>query len=274
MTFLVSLKDDRWLDLTLQALRDDGYGVVTGVLSEEFVDRTRSALRRARDGIVAEIGEDRLRAAGEIGTLRLLLRYDRHFFDFLQLEPVLRVVDATLGDTAILHLQNGFILPSCATVASPAVFQNTFHRDFPRYLNGYLASINVFFAIDEFTESNGSTLFVPGSHQRGELPDPDYMQRASVPAVAPSGSMVIFDSTIWHAAGQNSSGRDRLAMNHQFTRSFIKQQIDYVRALGDDVVLSLPPRTQQLLGYYTRVVTNLDEYYQPEDRRLYRRHQG
>jgi len=34
------------------------------------------------------------------------------------------------------------------------------------------------------------------------------------------------------------------------------------------------PRTQQLLGWYTRVVTSLDEYYQPEEKRLYRRGQG
>jgi ectoine hydroxylase-related dioxygenase (phytanoyl-CoA dioxygenase family) len=33
-------------------------------------------------------------------------------------------------------------------------------------------------------------------------------------------------------------------------------------------------RTQQLLGWYTRVVTSLDEYYRPSDERLYRSGQG
>ena len=86
--------------------------------------------------------------------------------------------------------------------------------------------------------------------------------------------MILFDSTLWHAAGQNTSGQDRMAINHQFTRSYIKQQIDYVRALGEATVSCLSPRTQQLLGYYTRVVTSLDEYYQPEAQRLYRKGQG
>jgi len=86
--------------------------------------------------------------------------------------------------------------------------------------------------------------------------------------------MIVFDSTLWHAAGSNTSGRDRLAINHQFTRSWIKQQIDYVRALGNEAVEASPPRTQQLLGWYTRVVTSLDEYYQPPERRLYRKAQG
>ena len=86
--------------------------------------------------------------------------------------------------------------------------------------------------------------------------------------------MVVFDSTLWHAAGANTSGKDRLAINHQFTRSYIKQQLDYVRALGDATVLAQPPRTQQLLGWYTRVVTSLDEYYRSENERLYRKGQG
>jgi len=80
--------------------------------------------------------------------------------------------------------------------------------------------------------------------------------------------MIVFDSTLLHAAGFNVSGEDRLGINHQFTRSFFKQQIDYVRALGDDFVTSLPERSQQLLGWYARVPTSLEEYYQPEESRL------
>jgi len=55
---------------------------------------------------------------------------------------------------------------------------------------------------------------------------------------------------------------------------YIKQQIDYVRALGDEVVLCQASQTQQLLGWYTRVVTSLDEFYRPEAERLYRKGQG
>jgi ectoine hydroxylase-related dioxygenase (phytanoyl-CoA dioxygenase family) len=84
----------------------------------------------------------------------------------------------------------------------------------------------------------------------------------------------VFDSTLWHASGRNTSGRDRLSINHQFTRSWIKPQIDYVRALGDGFVGSLPERSRQLLGWYTRVVTSLDEFYRPPEERLYRAGQG
>ena len=129
------------------------------------------------------------------------------------------------------------------------------------------------FAIDDYRADNGATQVIPGTHQR--MIDPDNIDPASVmPVVCSSGSVIIFDSTLWHSAGKNHTDQDRLAINHQFTRSWIKPQIDYVRALGDDTILSLPDRSQQLLGWYTRVVTNLDEYYRPEDERLYRKNQG
>lgn len=229
---------------------------------------------RAQEAIWREVGEERLSRAGELGVLRLMLKYEPHFFKFLEIPEVLTTIDGTVSNTAIMHLQNGFILPSLPPGQTPTIFQNTFHQDFPRALNGYMASINIMFAIDEFSEATGATLVVPGTHQMITAPSPDYLKANAVAMECPAGSMVVFDSTLWHAAGANTSGRDRLAINHQFTRSYIKQQIDYVRALGDAVVLAQTPRTQQLLGWYTRVVTSLDEYYRPETGRLYRKGQG
>ena len=86
--------------------------------------------------------------------------------------------------------------------------------------------------------------------------------------------MLVFDSTLWHAAGRNLDSRPRLAVNQQFTRSYFKQQLDYVRALGSPVVLAQSPRTQQLLGWLTRVATSLAEFYSPAEERLYRAGQG
>src|SRR5919107_1244070 len=100
------------------------------------------------------------------------------------------------------------------------------------------------------------------------------MEATAAPALCPAGSMIVFDSTLWHAAGSNVSGADRLAVNQPFTRSFIKPQIDYVRALGDEAVLRQRPRTQQLLGWYTRLLPSLDDYYRPADERLYRGGEG
>ncbi len=262
------------LTVALEALRHQGFSIMTGVLDSEFLAETREKMYAVQAQIRRDVGDDRLQRAGELGVLRLMMKYDPHFLRFLEIPEMLAVVDATVSSTAILHLQNGFILPSFPRGDNPAVFQNQYHMDFPRVLAGYLASINVMFAIDAFTSENGATIVVPGTQQRCPAPSREYLEQAGIPVECPAGSMVIFDSTLWHAAGRNVSGNDRLAINHQFTRSWIKQQIDYVRALGPSAVESLPARSQQLLGWYTRVVTSLDEYYRPEAERLYRKGQG
>ena len=268
-------KVPRWLDEVVESVRFTGYAIVENVLSPTLVERTHAALYDVRERILEEVGRERLSRAGELGVLRLLFRFDPLFFSYLEIPELLAVVDRTVSETAVLHLQNGFILPPLpAGEPPPDLFQLRFHQDFPRVLNGYLASVNVMFAIDAFTESNGATLVVPGTQQTMPPPDSGYLRAHAIAAECPAGSMLVFDSTLWHAAGTNRSGRDRLSLNHQFTRSYLKQQIDYVRALGLEEVERQKPRTRQRLGAHTRVVTSLDEYYRPEDERLYRKGQG
>ncbi len=276
MIVKVSAKTSDWLERVLEALPLAGCAIVTDVLDAKLIEETKAAMLRARTKIRAEIGKDKLKAAGELGVLRLMLKYEPFLLGLLELEPVLSVVDNTVSPTAILHLQNGIIHPPFEHKGqSREHFQTRFHQDFPRVLDGYLASINTFFALDEFREDNGATLLAPGSHQKpGPKPSEAYFDAAAIPAICPAGSMIIFDSTLWHAAGPNLSKNDRYAVNQQFTRSFFKQQIDYSRALGPETVESLPPRTQQLLGWYTRVPSSLGEYYRPQDQRLYRGGQG
>ena len=269
----VDSKHDDWLERALSALDTDGVVVVDDVLSAEQLDRLEDASYRAELAIIEEIGLERLRVAGETGVLRLPMKYDSTFLELFEVPELLAIVDATVGDAAICHLQNGLILPSTDQESEVDDFQHRWHRDFPRYLNGYLASLNTFFCLSEFDSTTGATRFARGSHQQASHEPPRDTTPACV-AQAARGSLIAFDSTIWHCAGHNRSGRDRLAVNQQWTVSWIKQQIDYVRALGPDLIAGLPDRTQQLLGWYTRVVTSLNDYYQPSERRLYRAGQG
>jgi ectoine hydroxylase-related dioxygenase (phytanoyl-CoA dioxygenase family) len=84
----------------------------------------------------------------------------------------------------------------------------------------------------------------------------------------------VFDSNLWHAAGVNRSARPRRALTLAFTRPFVKQQLDYPRALGYDRGPSFSPALRQLLGYNARVPASLDEWYQPRWKRLYHTDQG
>jgi ectoine hydroxylase-related dioxygenase (phytanoyl-CoA dioxygenase family) len=274
MVIVDAQKDPEWLSQSLRGLKTDGCAIIEGVLDKEFLSVTEERMYGVQKKIWQVLGKERLERAGELGILRIMPKFDNFFLKYLEIPEVLRLVDEVLSPTAILQVQQGSILPSFPKGQAPPVFQNLFHMDFPRYLNGYLAAFNIFFAISRFTKDNGGTLLVPGTHQKPDRPGDEYLRANAIPVECEAGSMFIFDSMLYHAAGENTSGRERLGINHEFIRSYMKQQIDYVRALGDEVVSAQKPRTQQFLGWYTRVPASLDEYYRPEDQRLYRRGQG
>jgi ectoine hydroxylase-related dioxygenase (phytanoyl-CoA dioxygenase family) len=256
------------VEQVVDAVRGDGFAVVEGVLDGDLQARVREAMYRVQRAIVAEVGSERL--SNELGALRIPMKFDDAFFELLELPEVLAVIDATLGRGAILQRQTGLVLPSLPPDATPEIPQNSLHMDFHHVLGGELMAVNTLIAVDEFTAGNGGTVIVPRSHQADPRPDPAQLARDAVPVECPAGSMLAFDSTLWHASGRNVSGRDRLAVNQQFAPPYLKQQFDYVRALGDDKVLAQKPRTRQLLGWYSRVVSSLDEYYRAPEERLYR----
>jgi len=102
-------------------------------------------------------------------------------------------------------LQNGFILPSQRPEDTPRVFQNQPHMDFKRILNGCMASVNTLLTVSEFTRKNGGAVVVPGSHQCMEASEAEYAERVLEYVECPLGSTIVFDSTLWHAPGQNTS---------------------------------------------------------------------
>ena len=255
-------------------IKGNGYVVVEGTLATDELAVIRDKMYQVRDAIEREVGPEKLAAAGEHGILRCMMKFDHYFIELLGNPTVRTIASGMLSDTSILHLQNGFILSSFPKESTPADFQSSFHRDFPRYMNGYLASLNVLLAIDDFTTQNGATRVVPRTHQQAEAPTREHIEKNVVALECPAGSIIVFDSTLWHASGINTSGKDRLAINHQFTRSYIKQQIDYPRLLEKTNMTPFPERTRQMLGFYTRVPASLEEYYKSENERLYKRGQG
>jgi ectoine hydroxylase-related dioxygenase (phytanoyl-CoA dioxygenase family) len=272
----VNTQDDYWLSAAMEAIGPEGPGVIVveEVLSAADVSVGQQELEAAFSAMRGEVGDAKLQVAGEHGVARIPMGYRPWFFGLFAIDHVLAVVEETLGDTAICHLQNGFLQRPNLGNPKEGIFQEIPHRDFPRYLNGYVASVNTLFALSEFSEKRGATRVLPGSHQSDQAPNREEFLLKSVPVECRPGSMVVFDSTLWHSAGKNCSEDSRYAINNQWTKSFIKQQIDYVRALGDEVLADLPDRTQQLLGWYTRVVTSVDEFYRPPSERLYRSGQG
>ena len=64
-----------------------------------------------------------------------------------------------------------------------------------------------------------------------------------------------------------------LAKPITFSKSFVKQLMDYPRCLGYTEKHKYSDKMAQLLGYDSRVPANLYEWYQPFESRLYKKEQ-
>jgi len=275
MIKVLNLEDDCWLDRGSKILETDGVFVLERVLGASTCGLLTEAALDAQELIANAVGPQRLRAAGESGVVRFPMKYRPEFSALLDTPCVNAMVSEYLSPTAICHLMNAILLEptSESTEETAALFQSVFHRDFPRFTGKVPLSINSFFCLCDFSESNGSTRFIVGSH-RSASPTADTSDGRTASVEAAAGSVIFFDSTIWHAGGVNTTSTMRAGINVQWTHHWIKQQIDLVRYLGDDRCRSFPPSIRQRLGYDSRVVTSLQEYYVPKEQRMYKGGQG
>src|ERR1051326_5808502 len=110
MAALPNAKNPKWLVRVLEGLRAVGYAIVEGVLDPSFVQLSRDAMYRVQEAILRDIGDERLWRAGERGVLRMMLRYDPHFYKFLEIAELLAVIDKTVSETAIRELKKKEII--------------------------------------------------------------------------------------------------------------------------------------------------------------------
>lgn len=255
-------------DAVIEDLRIRGYSILENVLSNDECRAWAEKLDRLNAMQNGQYGIERLAELGEGGTLRGMLRENPDFLALVRHPRTWPFVERVIGASAILHLQNGIVVePHCEH------HQAAFHRDFAKdFVADKVLSLNVFFAIDDFTSETGATWWVPFTHRVTEFPTLRYLETNAVQIEMRAGSVVLFDSLIVHRAGENRSAAPRRAINHQYTRPFIKQQMDYPVLLRDAVDPESP--LAQTLGFWSVPPRSVEEFRVNPERRTYRRGQG
>ncbi len=102
-------------------------------------------------------------------------------------------------------------------------------------------------AIDPFTENNGATVIVPGSHRWGRRKPTPTDREVSI--IMPAGSCVFFVGTLWHGGGANRSDRDRLAVTAQYCEPWLRPQEAYSLSVPRDIARAASPDIRRMLGY-------------------------
>jgi len=107
---------------------------------------------------------------------------------------------------------------------------------------------NSMWALTDFTEENGATRVVPGSHTRDH--SPEYGASIdSVPAEMRRGSVLVWHGSLWHGGGANRTSERRVGVAMNYCAGFIRQQENQQLGLPREVVRGFAPRLQRLVGY-------------------------
>jgi ectoine hydroxylase-related dioxygenase (phytanoyl-CoA dioxygenase family) len=107
--------------------------------------------------------------------------------------------------------------------------------------------LNTMWALDDFTVDNGATQIVPGSHRTSPHDQPD--EGAAIAATMPAGSVMFYVGTVWHGGGANRTQARRLGVILEYVASWLRAQENHVTAVPVELMRTLEPRLQELLGY-------------------------
>lgn len=235
----------------IQALMEDGCVVIDNALSPAQHSKLKGDLGRHLDVIPDCQGD----FYGYV-TKRLGLLFNKSdVFREMALIP------------SILSVMDHFLLPSCsqyqinltqAISIGPNEPRQIMHQDdpmFPFLHPGKEVMLNCMWAIDDFTETNGSTVLVPGSHKwpreeslnlaLNDLP-PDQIALGTMKA----GSVLIYLGSLFHCGGRNETQTRRCGAVISYSLGWLRQAENAYLGYSLDELQAMPPRLQELVGYF------------------------
>ncbi|MET3114447.1 ectoine hydroxylase-related dioxygenase (phytanoyl-CoA dioxygenase family) [Pedobacter sp. CG_S7] len=251
-----------------QTMNDYGWIIYENAIDHPFIEVIKKSLQEAYV-VRREIQIANGIGAAMNGTLHHLISRNCFSLEFLSRKYC---------ENEIKHfLKGNYILNSLGAVINlkdEMPYVQNIHRDIRSFTGNFKLMIQMMVVLDDFTMENGATYFLSGSHKSDLKPEQQYFYESAERALVKKGSVVLFDSNLWHAAGKNNTNEQRRVLTMAFTRPFFKQQMDYPRLLGYDFGNELSEDLRQILGYNSRLPENLNEYYQPIQKRMYQPNQG
>lgn len=168
-------------------------------------------------------------------------------------------------DSIVLNVMDEFLLRNCteyqlnltqAIQIGPGEPQQVMHPDdpmFPFQIPGEEKMINCMWAVDDFTQENGATHVVPGSHKwerTGLLPEREPEPHEITQGVMPAGSVLIYFASLLHCGGGNKTQSSRTGIAMSYCLGWLKQSENQYLAVPQELAKTYPERLQRLLGYF------------------------
>lgn len=244
-----------------------GYLVVPNVLTEYTIKRAKTAIRTTKD---SHESFQQFRQEG------MLLDHDPVFIDILEAIPP--EVEAKMF-SILGHWIVGAYAQITLNPLPKFIFQSEdgsdekmlsarsggMHADYPygghagcwddcldASLPQHPPTIQLIFMLDDFTEDNGATLILPGSHATRLNPmtkeHRDYFARNSVSAKGKAGDLMMYIGFAWHGSGVNYGRASRTAIVIQCLPYFMKPMHNHMYLFQNRVARELPQHVRDKLG--------------------------
>jgi ectoine hydroxylase-related dioxygenase (phytanoyl-CoA dioxygenase family) len=245
----------------VREIESQGYVILPDVVPQPMLQSLRSELEAAIQA------EDKLRQRypGAHGGMVLLCSlYGGSLVKILEVDALMEPFEWLLGDGCIVYAYTSSSMPP-----GGGNYSNRIHVDCPRIVPGYITNVGATILLDDFTEENGATWFLPGSQLRADAPSDDEFYRGAARVVAPAGSVFYFNARLWHAGGRNQTTAWRHALTLNICRPYMKQRLDIPRTMAHLDLTGVSTRALQKLGFLSQVPASYDEYYAPPEKRKF-----
>ena len=224
----------------LERLREDGYLILPNAISPELVARVRAELAPH----LGAFGRNPFEGHRTQRVYALLAKAPA-IAEMVEHPTVLAYVDRFLQPSYLLW-------GALAVNLHPGETRQDYHCDDdagapprPRAAQG----ISTMWALDDFTEENGATELIPGSHLWGPGEAPSADDPRAIRAVMPAGSVLIWQGPIFHRGGANDSDATRLGITLQYCQPWLRQIENMVLAVPPAKAVRYSPRVRAMLGY-------------------------
>ncbi len=212
-----------------------GYAVLCGPLADAGLIAARQAVANAvacADGAEVHTGSTSVRVNGildrvpELGAL-------------LDHEALLDAAREIIGGAFRLSsFHSRSVRPGAR---SQALHQDVAPDDEAWPLAGFILML------DPFTERNGATRFLPGSRGLAEFSEAGSKGHPTETACGRAGSLIVFDGSMWHGHGPNTTASWRHSVQGAFIPRSARPSVDFERVLSREAVRGLSPAARGLL---------------------------